>query len=128
MLPDEESSQYQGDDSTHDPITTGGLDLEKDARSSWRMLAPFLLLVCLVPVLVFKLRTMGSQAVRSSSMVRDCGSAGIYPVVVQKGDTCWDLTQKYTLTLDELHELNRDLKCESLLIGEVVCLKTSLQT
>ena len=125
---DEEGGHLLGDESINDSVVAGGLSLEKDIRSSWRMLAPFLLLVCLISVLAFKLTAMGSQAVRSSSVVRDCGATGLYPLVVQKGDTCWDIAQRHSSSLSELSNLNPDLNCESLGIGKVVCLESPVQT
>lgn len=127
LLVDEEGGQLQEGGSVNDVIATDP-SLEKDIKSSWRMLAPFLLLVCLVPVLAFKLTAMGSQAIRSSSVTRDCSLAGVYPIIAQKGDTCWDLAQGHSLSLDELNDLNEDMNCEKLSIGEVICLKNPLKT
>ena len=92
-------------------------------RHSWRMMMPFLLLVCLVPVLVFRvlpwLGGAGAKAV-------DCGE-GAMEVTVNAGDTCWNIAQEHGMGLDELRELNEErsvgLDCEKLGIGKSICVK-----
>ncbi|KAI8324491.1 ADC synthase [Martensiomyces pterosporus] len=42
--------------------------------------------------------------------------------IVQSGDTCWRIAQTFGLTTDALLSLNPDLNCNSLYIGQSVCL------
>ena len=84
---------------------------------------PFLLLVCLVPILVFRvLPWLGGAGVKPV----DCGESAM-AVVVQSGDSCWNIAQEHGMDLEELSKLNEErgvrLDCEKLGIGESVCVK-----
>ena len=95
-------------------------------RRSWRMLAPFLLIVCLVPLFVF--RMLGGWSSGSGSAVAPC-SVGSEAVVVRSGDTCWDIAQKYGVGLDDLKGPGEDfeLDCKALNVGDRICVKSRNQ-
>ena len=84
---------------------------------------PFLLLVCVVPVLVFRvLPWLGGAGAKPV----DCGESAT-AVVVQSGDSCWNIAQEHGMDLEEFSNLSEErgvgLDCENLGIGKRLCVK-----
>ena len=107
--------------------------IDTQNRRSWRLMAPFLLLVFLVPVFFFRLLGTGSS---HSTSTTQPGSAlqincpvDMRVYAVQKGETCWSIGQKAGMSVEELREVNRgvkdgeELECEDLTVGQAICVK-----
>lgn len=46
--------------------------------------------------------------------------------VIQLGDTCWDIKNRYGITLDKVYELNPGIECNTLKVGNRLCVIGSL--
>ena len=44
---------------------------------------------------------------------------------VREGDNCWDLAQRYGVSVEELRRENEGLACEALGIGSRICITTT---
>ncbi|KZT22651.1 carbohydrate-binding module family 50 protein [Neolentinus lepideus HHB14362 ss-1] len=86
------------------------------ARSSaaYRNLLPFFLLICVALLLVVRL------VVRTPPPAVPC-PADTDPYRVEVGDTCWGICESRGCKLDALRQVNPGMKCESLRVGQVVC-------
>ena len=93
----------------------------QQTRASWRMMMPFLLLVLLVPVLVFRMLPRGS-----TPTIVDCGE-GAQAVFVNQGDSCWSIAEEHGMSLEEFMDFNKerevDIECETLDVGKRVCVR-----
>ncbi|TFK56361.1 carbohydrate-binding module family 50 protein [Heliocybe sulcata] len=98
------------------PLATDANQPPQHARSSaaYRNLLPFFLLICVALLLVIRL------FVHTAPPVIPCPS-DTSPYRVNAGDTCWGICESQGCKLDELREVNPGMKCESLTVGQVVC-------
>lgn len=105
--------------------------VEKSNRDAVRTMLPFALLVLVFMFLLFKVINGGGGDSSSSGLkwaddegkqVLDCGE-GSHQIQVQKGDTCWDIAEKYRVGVDELLERdgNEHVNCDQLRIGQNIC-------
>ncbi|KDQ62850.1 carbohydrate-binding module family 50 protein [Jaapia argillacea MUCL 33604] len=85
---------------------------------AYRTILPFFLLICIVLLLVFRLTRPFS---RPDAGVRLCPE-DTQPYTVVKGDTCWEICQRQKCEVKLLKDINPDMICESLRIGETICL------
>ncbi|KAM3506959.1 hypothetical protein MY11210_007332 [Beauveria gryllotalpidicola] len=54
--------------------------------------------------------------------VQDCPSGtGLY--TIHQGDTCWDIAESHSGSVDDILKLNPELDCDKLSIGSQICLK-----
>lgn len=93
----------------------------KNNREAVRMMLPFALLVFLFLILLFKLvNRPGSDG--GAQQTIDCAE-GSHDIQIRKGDTCWEIGEKYRLGVDELLKLhgNEQLDCDNLSIGQAIC-------
>ncbi|KAF2099252.1 hypothetical protein NA57DRAFT_74756 [Rhizodiscina lignyota] len=91
--------------------------IERGSRQSWRYMMPFLLLIFLFLLGVWKV--IGPSSSKPSAI--QCGEAE-RAYEVRAGDTCWALSEKYDFKLDDLKKSNPKMDCDSLLAGEQICL------
>jgi hypothetical protein len=96
---------------------------------SWRYLAPFLLLICLVLLGVYALLGGGAGLLpffsRSSSAAGAKATppcvAGQEVHVVAAGDTCWAVARARDMSVQQLESMNGDLDCDALRPGRRLC-------
>ncbi|KAF2824693.1 hypothetical protein CC86DRAFT_295626 [Ophiobolus disseminans] len=93
----------------------------KGNREAVRMMLPFVLLVLVVLLLVFKL-VGGTWADDVGEQVLDCGQ-GSHQIEVREGDTCWEIAKGCGLGVEELLKIegNEGVVCEALGVGTGVC-------
>ncbi|RPD53613.1 hypothetical protein L226DRAFT_504721 [Lentinus tigrinus ALCF2SS1-7] len=87
--------------------------------SAYRMILPFFLMIAVVLLLVIRL-VHSTTTPNPPEAILCPGSSEVY--YVSRGDTCWDLAQAHGCSVDDILNVNRDLRCESLRPGEAVCL------
>jgi len=93
--------------------------------NSWRYLAPFFLLVCLFLLLVYTVVGGGLPFSGGKGLVRverTC-AVGQDKYVVRKGDTCWDISKRYQMSVQQLESMNGEADCEKLTPGMKLCVK-----
>jgi hypothetical protein len=88
---------------------------------AWRMMAPFLLLICVFLLGVYVL--LGGRLWWSPTNhgVACADNQELYQV--RSGDTCWDISRRHDMSLQQLESMNVDLDCDSLKIGSNICVK-----
>ena len=64
--------------------------------------------------LIVELGTIGTKAKKATP---ECDIV----VGVEKGDTCFDIAQKFQLTTDFFASINPNLNCDALFVGQWVC-------
>ncbi|KAI0066594.1 hypothetical protein BV25DRAFT_1406935 [Artomyces pyxidatus] len=105
----------------------GYAPLPTDARvryagdSPYRMLFPFILIVIVVLLLVWRLVVAPAMSARKPCVC----PAGSTPSTVVSGDTCWDIAKAHGCALDVLLKLNPTLRCEKLVPGDRICVPTA---
>ncbi|KAI8980561.1 hypothetical protein BD414DRAFT_420548 [Trametes punicea] len=87
--------------------------------SAYRVILPFFLMVLVVLLLVFRL-VHSSTPVNPPDALLCPGATEAYTIV--RGDTCWDLSQSRGCTVQDILDLNPDLKCEAISPGQAICL------
>ncbi|KAJ3526320.1 hypothetical protein NM688_g8275 [Phlebia brevispora] len=92
------------------------------SNSPWRSLFPFLLIIVVVLLLVFRLVYPSIQQDTPDVVLCKGSSVGYR---VQAGDTCWDIAQVNNSTLDVLLAENPGLVCEKLIPGQLICVPSS---
>jgi len=87
---------------------------------AWRMFAPFMLLICAFLLGVYLLVGGRLWFFGGSTSVVTC-TPGQSLYKVQKGDTCWDISETLGMSLQQLESMNGDLDCDALKIGQQIC-------
>jgi hypothetical protein len=94
---------------------------QKEIRQNdaWRMMAPFMLLICAFILGVYLLLG-GRLWWFGESKTMTCPD---HQVVyrIQTGDTCWDISKKFSMSLEQLEATNAELNCDALKIGRDIC-------
>lgn len=83
-------------------------------------MAPFFLLVVLVLLVVWRFFGPSIFGSGNESAAVDC-AAGAREYVVRNGDTCWDIAERVSSTVDGLRDLNAGLDCDGLKPGMRMC-------
>jgi hypothetical protein len=96
-----------------------GTDTNDMEKNAWRMMAPFVLLICAFLLGVYVL--IGGRLWPFSGTSEPLCQAGLKPYWIKGGDTCWDIAVKYDMTLDDLLNLNKKLNCDNLKVGSGIC-------
>ncbi|KAK8050688.1 LysM domain-containing protein [Apiospora phragmitis] len=52
-------------------------------------------------------------------------AAGTHTYSIKQGDTCWDISQRKGLEVDDILRENKGLDCDSLEIGDFICVPTT---
>lgn len=94
-----------------------------DNRAAWRYMFPFFLLVMVFLFLVIAPPWSWRRDVDQGPRIQ-CG-AGTIAHEVKGGDTCYDIAQTFSTSVDELKRLNTDLDCDRLQIGSRICVPGS---
>ncbi|KAL2755684.1 carbohydrate-binding module family 50 protein [Sodiomyces alcalophilus JCM 7366] len=97
-------------------------EVEKKAwRQAWAPLFNFFMLVglFLIGVVWLLYRSRGTVPAEA-----DC-APGQAEYTIAKGDTCWDIAQEKSLSLEELLAANEGLNCDKLRVGRVICVPRS---
>lgn len=89
----------------------------QDNTSSYRYFLPFLLLVIVFLLMVIAPPWKHNFGFGSSAKCE----TGTIKHEVRSGETCYELSKKYSTTLEELKKVNPKLKCDNLQIGEGIC-------
>lgn len=85
--------------------------------SPYRMLFPFILIIIVVLLLVWRLIVFpGFTPVKYSKCPE-----GSTRVVVAAGDTCWRIAEAHGCGLEDLRKANANLVCERLIPGDQIC-------
>ncbi|KAI0714636.1 hypothetical protein C8Q76DRAFT_727536 [Earliella scabrosa] len=88
-------------------------------NSAYRVILPFVLIVAVFLLLV--IRVVHSNTPSNPPEAILCpGSSEAYRVA--RGDTCWDLAQGRGCSVEDILEVNRDLRCDALRPGQAICL------
>jgi hypothetical protein len=87
--------------------------------SPYRTLFPFFLIIATVLLLLWRL--LLSPSYIPPAPASPCPS-GTDDYLVKAGDTCWRLSQARGSSVERLRQLNEGLDCNSLQIGERICL------
>ncbi|KAM3439838.1 hypothetical protein NHJ13734_003571 [Beauveria thailandica] len=53
---------------------------------------------------------------------QDCPSS-TKPYTIHQGDTCWDIAESHSGSVDDILKLNPELDCDKLSIGSQICLR-----
>jgi len=88
---------------------------------AWRMMAPFLLLICAFLLAVYLLLGGRLWWFGGNKLMTCPDHQQVYQV--QNGDTCWDISRKAGMSLEQLESMNMDLNCDSLQIGREICIQ-----
>jgi hypothetical protein len=96
---------------------------KRDTSESWRMFAPFLLLICVFLLGVYLL--VGGRlwpfTGGGNSGLKCAEGQKVYTTI--KGDSCWDIKSRFGMTLQELEAINEGVDCDDLQIGQQLCVK-----
>jgi len=84
--------------------------------SPYRTLFPFVLLVAVSLLLVFRL--VGPIHTQPSTKACSEGSSDYY---IKSGDTCWQISKTYGCSLDRMLDNNSGLNCDALRVGQKIC-------
>ncbi|TFL06607.1 hypothetical protein BDV98DRAFT_600625 [Pterulicium gracile] len=82
-----------------------------------RQLYPFYLLIAVVLLLCWKY--VLSPGLRQSEPLCDPAS---HAHLVQPGDSCWAISEKHGISLDDLKGNNPTLNCDTLMPGNTICI------
>lgn len=96
---------------------------KRDTSDSWRMFAPFLLLICVFLLGVYLLvgGRLWPLTGSGDSGLKCVKGQSVYTTV--KGDSCWDIKSRFGMTLQELEAINEGVDCDDLQIGQELCVK-----
>jgi hypothetical protein len=97
----------------------GGGDGGAAFRRDWRLFAPFLVLVCLALLLLYRVVRGGSVAAVQAG---GCG-VGERVHVVRQGDTCWGIGREHGMSVAEVEGMNEGVDCVVLRIGQRICVR-----
>jgi hypothetical protein len=103
-----------------------GKESEDGEEKPWRMLAPFLLLVCLALLLLFRLLNGGTASVSHPAKDFACEEHQII-YEVRPADTCWAIAQDHNMSVDQLKSINAGINCDLLKVGEKICISDGTQ-
>ncbi|KAI0370075.1 hypothetical protein BV20DRAFT_967084 [Pilatotrama ljubarskyi] len=87
--------------------------------NAYRMILPFFLIIAVVLLLVFRL-VHSSTPANPPETILCPGGTEAYHIV--RGDTCWALSQARGCTVQDILDVNQELNCEALRLGQAVCL------
>jgi LysM domain-containing protein len=90
---------------------------------AWRMMAPFLLLICVFLLGVYVLLGGRLWWAPSDHGVTCADNQAVYQV--RSGDTCWEISRRHDMSLQQLESMNEDLDCDLLKVGSSLCVKKS---
>ncbi|KAI1786808.1 hypothetical protein LXA43DRAFT_1064806 [Ganoderma leucocontextum] len=88
------------------------------SNSAYRVILPFFLIVAVILLLVIRL--VHSTTSDPPKAIYCPGTSEVYHI--SRGDTCWDLAQARGCSVDDILNVNSELKCEKLVPGEPICL------
>ncbi|KAM5539853.1 hypothetical protein V8D89_006356 [Ganoderma adspersum] len=88
------------------------------SNSAYRVILPFFLIVAVILLLVIRL--VHSSTSDPHDSIYCPGTSEVYHI--SRGDTCWDLSQARGCSVDDILNVNSDLKCERLVPGQPICL------
>jgi len=103
----------------YSPLATDAPGSLRDSfrpSSAYRSLFPFILLVAVALLLVFRL--VGPIHTQPSTKVCAEGSSDYY---IKSGDTCWQICKTYGCSLDRMLDFNSGLNCDTLHPGQKIC-------
>lgn len=103
---------------THHPNAQTAPRVRYTTENPYRVLFPFLLIIIVVLLLVWRLA--GTAGAPSSRKPCVC-PVGSTPSTVVAGDTCWNIAEAHGCALDALLKLNPLLRCEKLMPGDRIC-------
>jgi len=86
-------------------------------RDAFRTLLPFLLIVVVFLLLVFRLFSPISLSTPHTPVCPEHSR----PYEVRVGDTCWKIAQAYASTLESLRAFNPSVDCAMLVPGQRLC-------
>ncbi|CAK3844153.1 Hypothetical predicted protein [Lecanosticta acicola] len=89
---------------------------QRTIAEDWRYLAPFMVIVIVVLLSLFRFLDSAS-----TPALPTCSSPDMEAYRITKGDTCWDLAQVRGTTVDGLKVANPGLNCDRLLPGYGIC-------
>lgn len=123
-----EITHGDGDDVENGPRREGGYALlpgdadgspfpRHSSGSPYRMLFPFILIIVVVLLLVWRLIVFPGFAPVKYSKCPE----GSTRVVVAAGDTCWRIAEAHGCGLEDLRKANANLVCERLIPGDQIC-------
>ncbi|KAF2260902.1 hypothetical protein CC78DRAFT_536075 [Lojkania enalia] len=94
--------------------------LKRSNRESVRLMLPFVLLVLVVMILLFKFINTGSSTDHKEQV--HCAEHA-EPITIKDGQTCWEIGEKYGVGVDELLgiEGNEEVDCDKLQVGQTIC-------
>lgn len=97
-------------------------EANKGNREAVRLMLPFVLLVLVSMLLVFKFVNGGSEDGADKSVQVHC-EQGHHAVQIKAGETCWGIAQAYGVDLESLLAQggNEEVDCDRLRIGQGVC-------
>lgn len=92
-------------------------DIVQENKKAYRYFLPFLLLV-----IVFLLLVIAPPWKRNFGFgdTLKC-DAGTKKHRIKSGETCYELAKTFSTSVDELRRLNSDLNCDTLQIGQQIC-------
>lgn len=88
------------------------------SNSAYRVILPFFLIVAVILLLVIRLAH--SSTSDPNNVIYCPGTSEVYHI--SRGDTCWDLAQTRGCSVDDILDVNSNLKCEKLVPGQPICL------
>ena len=97
------------------PRETVSNSLGYPSRSPWRPLAPFLLIIGVTMLLIWKYFSPFSYGTQPQ-----CGE-GLSPYKTAIGDSCWSIADHHGWSLDKLIQGNPHINCDPLLPGVILC-------
>ncbi|KAF2708730.1 carbohydrate-binding module family 50 protein [Pleomassaria siparia CBS 279.74] len=122
---------------TPDPteVAASNAQIEKSNREAVRHMLPFALLVLSMLLLLFHFLNGGfsgggvgkKPAADDAREQIHCGE-GLDKVQIKEGDTCWEFSRKFGLSVDELIGLkgNEAVNCDNLRLGNWICVPTGI--
>lgn len=87
-----------------------------ERHNDWRYMMPFILLIGVVLLLVFRF-------MNSRHMAMVC-QPNAYSYIVKKGDSCWSIGGQTAVGLDGVMKSNPGLQCDGLMPGKRLCVPT----
>ncbi|MCJ1317324.1 hypothetical protein MMC15_002647 [Xylographa vitiligo] len=117
---------------TENDIPSEDASISNAKQKDWRLFAPFLFLVCLSLLIVYHLlRVIPATDTHAKSFLdpdahsassRACGQHKSAHTV-RNGDTCSAIAQDYDMSVEELRMMNRGVECETLWVGDELCVR-----
>jgi hypothetical protein len=105
------------------PLEQADDDTPQDHKENpSRLLAPFLLLVGLALLLVFRLLNTGTASGTHPAEDIACGEhQSVYQI--RPGDTCWAIAQENDMSVTQLKSINAGIDCDLLQARSKICVK-----